>query len=499
MKQIITLALLLFAAFAFAQQPTFTIGTERTQTTLTDPEATAFRIGKNNYVLYKRFSGVEMSLRLEGFVDPEDEFFCSQDITVPHLPNEVALYEGFLPLNDKMVLFRGVFNKDQKKYTLYAHELTEKGIVKDAAGKVLTSIPAEKAMNSGNYNVKASADGKSFAVFSEYPFTKEMKEKFAVSVFDNSLNQSWTKELELAYDSKRGPVNDIIVTNSGMVYVIKKVEGPKNADFYTTYQFSNKGAQVKENLLDMEAPKKIISYGYVIDEPSNDLTIAGYYTEDGKVTVGGTGYKGYFTAKLTGSNGTFAYRSTNVFEKSLGNLKIRNVLTVKGNTFIIGERSFENNLATEQKDSRGFPIYRREYVGEDIYISAFDAAGKAIINSTIRKDNKSWEDGGYPATFAATVVGEQVMIVYNDFQYRHDGLEHKIVGPGLVGVIIPVIQFIAADGAMGKKFALIDTNIGGKQASAHLIPGIFNPIGAKEFFFLGRDQGLVYPVRLRLP
>jgi hypothetical protein len=500
MKKTITLFCLVISSLAFAQEPVFTIGSQRSMSSFDNPEAISFRIGKNNYVLFRKFKMSEgMLLHLEGFSDPGDGFLCSQDIPIPHVPNEIAIYEGFVALSDKMILFRSVFNKDEKKSVLYAHELNEKGMIMNDAGKVITSISAEKAMNSGNFIVKASADGLSFVVLSEFPFVKETKEKFACTVFDKSMNQNWTKEIELQYDSRRGPVNDVALSNAGIVYITKKVEGPKNADFYTCYQVADKGVKVKENVINMEDPKKIVNYGYVIDESTSDITIAGYYTEDGKVSIGGTGFKGYFTAKISGSTGEFISRSSNPFEKTQSNLRIAYVLNVKGNIFLLGEEKYESNVATEQKDSKGFPVYNREFYADKIHVSVFDAAGKSIINTILPKNNKSVEDGGFFNSFAATIVGEQIMIVYNDYQYKHDGQDHKVIGPGLASVKIPVIQFFGADGSTGKKFALIDKNIGGKRGEVFLCPEIFIPLTNKEFFFLGKHSGSIYPLRMKLP
>lgn len=500
MKKITTLLLLAIGFHVSAQEPTFTIGSQRSIAAQDNPEALTFKIGKNNYVLFSKFRMSEgMLLHLEGFTDPTDGYLCSQDIPIPHLPNEIAIYEGFIALNDKMVLFRSVYNKDEKKCVLFAHELNEKGMVINEAGKAITSVAAEKAMNSGNFIIKASADGKSFVVLNEYPFVKETKEKLAVTAFDNALNQMWTKELELQYDSKRGPTNEPFISNAGMVYLIKKVEGPKNADFYTTYQFADKGAKVKENLVEMEAPKKIVNYGGVIEESSNDLIMAGYYTEDGKVSIGGTGFKGYFTERIAGATGDLTSKTANPFDKTQSNLRVNRLISLKGNVFLLGEEKYENNVATEQKDTKGFPVYNREFYADNIHVSVFDITGKNVINSTILKNNKSVEDGGFFNSFSATVVGEQLMIVYNDLQYKHDGQEHKVVGPGLANLRIPIIQFYGADGSTGRKFPLIDSNVGGKKGTIFLCPQLSLPTGDKETFFLTKGSGYFYPVRLKLP
>ena len=500
MKQT-TFLLCMFLSFAgMSQEPLFTIGSQRTMSAMGNPDAITFRIGTNNYVLFQKYKMSEgMLLHLEGFTDPTNGYLCSQDITTPHEPNEIAIFEGFAALSDKMFLFRSVFKKDEKKDILYAHLISEKGVI-EAAGKEITSIVAEKAMNSGNFIIEASADGKSFVVLSEYPFVKETKEKFAVTVFDNALKQLWTKEIELQHDSRRGPVNEPVLSNSGIAYIIKKVEGPKNADFYTTYQISDKGAKVTEHVLEMEVPKKIVNYGYVVDEANSDLIVAGYYTEDGKVTIGGTGFKGTFTARVSGSNSELKAKCITAFEKTQSNLRVVKVMSIKAAAFLIGEVQYENNIATEQKDSKGFAIYNREFVANDIHVTVMDANGKTISTNILRKENKTIEDSGLGNSVAVAAVGEQVMLVYNDYQYRHDGQEHKVVGPGLANLRVPVIQFVGADGSMGVKFAMIDSNIGGKKGTVYLYPNVFVPITEKEFFFMSRgDAGTMHPIRMKLP
>lgn len=117
----------------------------------------------------------------------------------------------------------------------------------------------------------------------------------------------------------------------------------------------------------------------------------------------------------------------------------------------------------------------------------------------MRKTNKSTEDGGFANGLSASIVGEQIMLVYNDFQYRHDGQDHKVIGPMLASIKIPIIQFFGADGSTGKKFALIDANVGGKKGTVVLCPQIFIPVSGKDLFFIGKDGGSIYPLRMKLP
>ena len=69
----------------------------------------------------------------------------------------------------------------------------------------------------------------------------------------------------------------------------------------------------------------------------------------------------------------------------------------------------------------------------------------------------------------------------------------------LASIKIPIIQFIGADGSTGKKFALIDANVGGKKGTVVLCPQIFIPVSNKDIFFIGKDGGSIYSLKLKLP
>ncbi len=502
MKKIALFLLLFPSLLAFSQMPTFTIGMERPMPNIKNPETYPFRYGNSNYVLFKNYSiANDMQLQLYGFSDPNDKLACMETISVPQQVNEIALYEGFVALTNKMLIFRSVFKKAEKKASLYAHEVSERGVVA-TEGTELTSIEAEKTLNQGDFFIKASADGKSFVVLAENPFAKETKEKLAVSVYDNSLKQIWRMESELQYESKRGPMNNVILTNSGVVYLIKKVEGPKNADFYTSYHFSAKGTKVTENLLEMPLPQKIINYEYSIEETSGDLFLAGYYTEDGKVTLsmGGTSYNGVYNFRISSSTGTLTSKNTSPFEKSQKNLQILGLVQLKKNLLLIGEVKYLNRVTTSEKDAKGFPVYNQEYISGDLLISTFDEAGKSLATTRLPFEGKSVEDGGLFSAVGHAVVGEQLMFVFNDYQYKHDGEKHTVVGPMLANVKIPVIQFVDAEGKLGKEFAMLGSNIGGKSSSFALYPGTCMPIRDKEFFFLCRGENkTIDPVRMKLP
>lgn len=501
MRKIILFLFSVCSTSLLAQNPSFAVGPERVMTTMSNPDVSAFKFKDNRYVLFQKYSSPDgMKFHLDGFTGATDQPFCSQDFEVPQAPNEIAIYEGFTVQSDKMLLFRSVYNKAEKRTALFAHEVSDKGIV-NASGKEVASITAEKLMNAGNFTIKASADGKYFVILGEQPFAKETKEKIAVSVYDNMLNKTWHKDYEFVYDARKGPENSAVVTNSGLVYLLKKVVIPKTPETYSVFLFSGNGANVKEVPLKLDDPKKIVNYSTAVSESNGDLTIAGYYTEDGKVSVsiGGVNFKGRFYFRIAGANGDIAAKGISPYEKTMNSLRVLNVMLVNGKAFLFGEVQYEANLSTNRADSHGFPAYDREYHADAMHITVFDEGGKALSGNIINKDNKSVEDGGFGNSYSVGVTGSQVFIVYNDFQYRHDGQEHKVVGPALAGLKVPVIQLLGEDGTLGKSIPMIGYSVGGKNGIAALYPAIALQTGDKEMFFLGKGPNAIYPIRLKLP
>jgi hypothetical protein len=500
MKKILLLVTAISTS-VLAQNPSFMVGPEREMTSMNNPEANAFTFKDNHYVLFRKYVSPDgMTFHLDGFTGATDQPLCAANFQVPQAPNEIAIYEGFTVQSDKMLLFRSVYNKAEKRTALFAHEVSDKGVV-NSSGKEVASISSEKLMNAGNFTIEASADGKYFVILEEQPFLKESKEKIGVSVYDNALNKTWHKDYEFPYDCRKGPENSAVVTNSGLVYLLKKIVIPKTPEAYSVFVFSGNGANVKETSLKLEDPKKIVNYSTAVNQSNGDLTIAGYYTEDGKVSVsiGGVNFKGQFYFRLNGTNGDIAASGTNPFEKIMNSLRVLNVRLLDHSTYLFGESQYEANLSTNRADAHGFPAYDREYHADAMYITVFDESGKASSNTILPKDNKSVEDGGFGNGYATGVSGGKVFIVYNDFQYKHDGLEHKIVGPALANLKVPVIQPLSAAGKPEKEIPMIGYSVGGKEGIAALYPSIYQQVGDKEMFFLGRKGTAVYPIRLKLP
>src|SRR5688572_8223400 len=215
MKKIFLLCVALaWTAFPFAQTVEFIV--PRNVQNVPQAEFCAYTVKDNFYVLQKKFcmqALVMHDLQLDAY-NSKFEPVASNPIDKSLATVDANIYEGIFALADKMVMFKSEFKKPNS--VVYAYPFDSKGVRGEKVE--LTSFPAEKAMNSGNFQVNVSEDGTKIVVMCELPFVKEAMEKCIVIVYDNTFKELWKKEYEFPYSSEKAPHNDVFVNNSGVVF-----------------------------------------------------------------------------------------------------------------------------------------------------------------------------------------------------------------------------------------------------------------------------------------
>lgn len=497
-KQLKTAVLALFATAAMAQTPVFTIGDETGYTDIPDANVTAFEnYGGNRYLLFDGFSMREGKLvSLQGF-KPDNSYLCDKKIRVPEDPMIISLYVGIANLDNNMCLLKSTFKKDDKKTYIYAHKMDDHGSIADEQ-KELLSIAAEKALNQGNFKLGTSANRKYAVILSELPFVKETKEKIMVTLVDDKLNTVYSKEFELPYDSRRGPVNQVVVADNGTVHVIKKADIAKMPDLLTVFTVSKDGQTIKENALKLTDPMKYADHIYKL-MPNGDLVVGGFYTEDGKVSLGGTKLRGTFIMKVNAA-GEQQLMQLTAFDKAQAYIKLRNLLVAgDGKMCMTGESYVESKNSNMGANNE--VITTKEYDQGPIQLYFFDDKGNFKKRDEIGKSNKSVDDGGQSGSFYSALIGNRVMVIYNDLQTKHDGKDYKLlIPPALVNVKTPVFVTSDFDGNLGKEFMDTESGVGGKYEvnKTNLLPLTGLQISNNEFFFLGRRGNSGHPVVMKL-
>lgn len=494
MKNIVCALALSLPFMALSQNLKFDVGFPKPGTGLTDMESETFENHGKKYVLFNTYSTRDgMKLHLQG-VNDKNEISVNKKLELPNEKMLISIYEGFLKLDNNMLLVKSVFNKDDKKTYVYAHSVDADGNV-SADKKELLSIPAEKAMNSGNFTCATSPNKKFAVILSELPFVKETKEKIMVTLIDQSAKIVFSKEYEFPYEAKRGPVNTPVVADDGSVYIIKRVMVSKMPDVLSVFSVSNSGDSFKENTVKLDDPKKYESHSYSLNS-KNELMVVGFYTEDGKVSFGGTKQKGTFSLVVNGKGDLVNFK-TSAFEKPYTFLKIRQVLTNgDGNYAMITEDYRKQTNSTMGAGNQ--LVYTTEINCDNSLVFTFNAGGEIAKTLEFSKNNKSIDDNGIFGSIYGAVVNNKLVLVYNDYLYKHDGKKYTIVPPTISWIKIPVVQIVDFNGTIDKTIPMINSNVGGKDDVVHLWPLTGAKLNDNKLFFIGNKENENFPLILNI-
>src|SRR5690606_10993094 len=204
----------------------------------------------------------------------------------------------------------------------------------------IQKLTIEKLSNSGSYSVAQSEDKSKIAVLLHFPQEKDGKEKVKIIVFDGLMKKLWEKEHTLNHPSEKGYKNErFFVTNTGVAVMTKITDEFKKEPQIIVFKAT-------ENSLDeklVSAPEFYPTEYKVTEDVSNNIYLAGYYTDNWKPTVsmGGRKEKGVFVYSVT--NG--ALHSKNLWTDKLrkeymGNfigLKLLDLYMNNGDFFLIGD------------------------------------------------------------------------------------------------------------------------------------------------------------------
>lgn len=137
--------------------------------------------------------------------------------------NDSKLHRFTEMSNGKVYVFLEGWNKVQQQNSFLVHEVLDDGTIsKDYV--ILETEPATSLSKAAHYSISFSPDGSKLLVLTEKPYVKGAKETLRLQVFNvTDFSSLWSQELTLENDVEKGPVNDIIVNDSGVAYVFKDI------------------------------------------------------------------------------------------------------------------------------------------------------------------------------------------------------------------------------------------------------------------------------------
>ncbi len=343
-------------------------------------------------------------------------------------------FSGIVYLNKSIHCFTSLFNKEAGKNTLSDRVFHADGIVDEPV--VVASMPAEKLVSRGRFEVTASPDGSKLLLLSEPNFVKDENERITFSLYDAQLKKIWSADKTYAYPWTRAVENTPYVNNDGTAFIMKKTDMKGDNNTYSIFSFN--GQQLKEFKIEMDGKKKIHTHVEVL-APNGDFVVGGYYTEDAKVSVRmGTALQGSFLHRIDSKGETAKLAVVTPFEKRK-DIVAKNILFHNTTTILMGEKYYVNATSAPRDPSNpNQDPFAKDYnfYGNDIVMDGFDAAGKSLYYSTIEKSNSSKNDNGTWVSYFGSVIKDKLYIIFNDEKNRYDEKKKAIVFGGSPKIVV---------------------------------------------------------------
>lgn len=426
-------------------------------------EFSTYKVGDYYYVLQKKYrmmAPVMYDLQLDAY-DANRKPIGSNQIDKVLEMGDANIYQGVFPLKDKLVMFKSEFSKasGSKMSYIYAYPFDVSG--KRQKKVQLTTINAESAFNSGNFGVNVSPDGTKIAVISEQPYDKEGMERCTVTVFDDQFKQLWKKDYTFAYESAKAPKNEIIVNNSGVAFILKRIPVKKALDQFSVFTFADGGKNVIEKKIELENGFTVSSWKHLFT-PAGDLQMAGFYYMNKKVGINVEDPDGTFLLQVKAATGDIAgVKSPKVRS---GSIKINQLLPAADGGFIlVGETLYEKSTL---KPGGQFE-YNYDYNTGTTYITKLAADGNMQWDYEVRRNLRSNNDGGRFFGVYAWLNGNDVNLFFTDELTNHDN-KRQFVEFGTRW--INLFQTVGADGKLKGETLITDQRIGGKKGEYIFLP-----------------------------
>jgi len=361
--------------------------------------------------------------------------------------------EKVLYMRDKFYLFTSFNNKAHKANYLFYQTISKKSFNLNKKIKKIAETPARDEYREGKFNFHVSKDSSKVLVYSQLPNQKKANERFSLNVFDENMEELWSKNINLPYPDNRFTITDYRVDNSGNVYLLGILySNPsgflrRNTDYqYIILAYNKEGEAADE--FDVNLPGKFITDLTFRVAKNGNLVCSGFYSEKGTYSIKGTyffqmnpetqevlneNYKEFefdfvteYYSNRKKRKAKSAEQSNNrkreaeLYRYSLNDLILRS----DGGAVLIAEQYF-----VEREQNRGFysPYSRfnnrnfgnnREieyhYNYNDIIVVNIRPNGEIQWASRIPKRQETINDGGYYSSYAMAIVRDKICFVYNE-------------------------------------------------------------------------------------
>ncbi len=348
---------------------------------------------------------------------------------------------------DQILVFTTFFDKKEKANKLFLRVFNEVDMKPKGRAQRLASIDAEKRRNAGGFLVRISPDKEAVLISQSVPPEKEGMERFSLKVFDSDMNPMWDRKVDLPYRDVEFSVESTRVMDDGTVLMI----GNKYAEKREARELKKDGKATYEyHLLIYHAdrddpedhtiavPDKFLQDLTLNIGTEGDILCGGFYGTKGSFAISGT-----FFLRLDRNSKQIIHSSFKEFDRDfiteymtekeekkatkkadkkgedveMYNYELRDIVRRDdGGAVMVGEqyRFYITTVTTTDANGRTTTRTIYHYVYNDIIVVNVDPQGNIDWAAKVPKRQHSTNDGGRYSSFAMTVKGDHLHLMFND-------------------------------------------------------------------------------------
>jgi hypothetical protein len=372
---------------------------------------------KNIYKVYSRYNDTKFNTDVT--VTPysvsdlkagsEKDISMEKPTSMRFMPTFVKMFEV---KGTNTVTFFHNYDSSTEKNTLYTQ------IINLETGVKSTLEPrTEMPERSSDYYIAQSENKQFYAVLKSHSHDKKKNEKLNVVLLDNDFKVIKEITYETQYMNKEFYNQNIFVSNTGGVFIVKETDLAKMKPFKAAYFWDGKGDTMKETSLKFDNDYQI--YQYNVHFSGADVYFAGLYTRIGakgvQVYGGGKPAAGVYMAKFN-AQGDNVYKMANETGEIPG-LNFKDFVIDGMKSWIFADKMF---VSDKNKTINGKPSFEKDYTykNEAIFTGHLDnETGRLEWNKVIAyEEANTMNDGGAFLSFLYFIRDGQVTLLYNDTQ-----------------------------------------------------------------------------------
>jgi hypothetical protein len=380
---------------------------------------------------------------------------------------------SLLHIKNHLYMFYSYADKKTKKNTLFVKEIDKASLKPKLETKEIGEIDftGKKKKNSGDFFYKVSRDSSKILVVYSLPYDEGQPAKFGFHVLDHQLNSLWEKQVTLPYLDELFDIKSYRVDNVGNAYLLGLVYKEKRKDKrrgLPNYSYEVIACRDKGNTLvqyPVALKKRFITDMQIEILDNQNIICAGFYSEIGKMSIGGTYFISidaatkeikteslrdfgidFITQNLSERQERKAKRKEEqgdqieLYEYDLDKLLIGK----DGSAILVGEQYFFNVVTSTRMINGVMSMYTTtHYYYNDIIAVKIDPNGEIQWAQKIPKTQHTTDDGGFYSSYALAIVKGKICFIFNDNPKNidlKDGPSANYRASKSIGVIVSLDQ-----------------------------------------------------------